>query len=236
MGSMLCKLLDKLYAPRTGHASCLCGAVRIELFTPGSSFALSEQTSCYCHCKDCVGFVRACCSSSNGNKKCKDVTISKDMLEEKLMHNNSTNLITFYKSDIKKVIGQEYIGVCKVREDGFMARTYCTECRTALGGEGIQLPLAFLYGDVLHGPYPIFPSTTVLYTSSDECTDTRPYSTSTHAHKTVPISFLFHFIRRVLIGFVLGKGAGSAILQNPDYTTLPVGYDCILLSANKKKA
>jgi hypothetical protein len=51
--------LDKWLPSRQGRAQCSCGAIQIDLHVPGSSYGLIDQSTGLCHCKDCVGFLKA---------------------------------------------------------------------------------------------------------------------------------------------------------------------------------
>ena len=213
--SFLALFLDKIFPERRGTFACPCGAVKLTLQVPGSSYGVVEQTNAICHCHDCVGFVQAC---PNGIV---------------VLQNNSTHMVQFYKSDVHVIKGERNIGYCKVKDETPLIRCYCKECGTPMGADITFGPVVLLYSNLIHGArMPLYLPNLVLNYASAPPESTRPYDRRVTVRKGLfcPI-FLVRTITRVLLGFLMGKGNGG-FLQN-NYDSVPLGFNTI--DAKKRK-
>ena len=216
--SYVASFLDSLFPQaRQGTYGCSCGAVRVELCTPFSSYGLVEQTTALCHCRDCVGFVKILGMAGGDN------AITIDLEKHK---NCATQLVQFYKSDLKVVRGRGHIGSMKIREDTVLVRCYCRQCMTPLGAEVIGCPVILLYADLIRGEnYPIFLPRLVLNFGSAG-RGSRPYDRNTVVRQGLGAPWFYcRVVARILLGFLFGKD-GPAIL-NGNYESAPLGIESI---------
>jgi len=213
--------LDSYFTTREGTLSCPCGAVKLILKVPPSSYALFEQTCAICHCKDCVSFATAC----SGGKA--------------VLSNNGTQLVGFYKSDIVVSKGKDCIGAIKLyehsrREHSPMVRCYCTQCGTPLGADLTVGPVTLLYPQLITGgtTMPIFlPNLVFNYASAVK--GTRPYYSQVSVRNGFGApKFIMQVILRVIWGHIMGKVNGG-LLDGVDYSSVPVGIDKIKVDPKK---
>lgn len=203
--------MDKLFAERNGTFACPCGAIRLKLQVPGSSYGLVEQTNAICHCHDCIDFVQSC---PNGRI---------------LLQNNSTHMVQFYKSDVTVVEGKNKIQAIRLRDGAPLIRCYCQECGTPLGAEFSKGPIMLLYSKFILGEnMPLYLPNLVLNYASAPRKTTRAYDSHTTVRKGMlaPV-FILRVIGRVFIGFLFRKGKGGILDANGDYDSVPVGLDAI---------
>lgn len=214
--SFLAAALDFVFAQsvRTGSLSCTCGSVRLEINTPFSSHGIIEQTTCICHCRDCVGF---CQSLPGGNI---------------LIRNDGTQLIQFYKKDVSVIKGKEQIGSVRLRKNTPLVRCYCKKCQTPLGAEIDSGPILLLYADLIQAPYPIFlPSLVLFFSKSDKA---RQYASSVVVRQgLIAPLFLLRVLGRVLLGFLLGKNQGGMLENDYSQTVIGLPLDGITSKPNE---
>lgn len=215
--------LDKWLPARKGRAQCACGAVQIDVNVPGSSYGLVDQTTGFCHCKDCVGFLKALGTQG-----------------EAFLCNNASQLVIFYPSDLTVVQGSDKIAAIRLRPDTPPLRFYCRECKTPLGMQAPSpFPVSSLYPQLLtssdedgHRLPVILPSLVLNYDSA--LPGSRPYGGCAVVKRGMLAPWLIlRTIGRILLGFAFGKAKNGILPVNVDPKTVPVGLETIAASKAK---
>jgi hypothetical protein len=213
--------LDKWLPSRRARAKCACGAVQIDVHVPGSSYGLVDQTTGFCHCKDCVGFLKALGSQG-----------------EAFLCNNASQLVIFYPSDLTVVQGSDKIAAMRLRSDTHPLRFYCRECKTPLGMQAPSpVPVSSLYPQLLKSseedPFPVILPELVLNHAS-ALPGTRPYAGCAVVKRgMLAPGLILRTIGRVLLGFAFGKSKNGILPANVDATSVPVGLESIASSKTK---
>jgi hypothetical protein len=175
---------------------------------PPSSYALVEQTNAICHCKDCVGFYRAC---PNGSAIA--------------TQNKGTFMVNFYKSDLCLKTGRDKIRGVRLYEKSPMIRTFCGECGTPLGADVTVAPICLVNEALLSYSVEFLPALVLGYKQA--VPGTKPYGRSVvvKQHNFGPI-FLCKTIIRAILGLIFGKGKGG-MLENLYDQDFPIGMDVL---------
>jgi hypothetical protein len=209
--SYVASLLDRWLPVRVGKCRGACGAVEFQVRVPGSSYGLVEQRTAICHCRDCVGFMKACGPS-----------------EEMLLSNNGAQMVGFYKSDIQLAEGsRQHVGAVKLTPGTFNIRCYCRRCGTPLGCQATSpVPVVGIYRQLLESdrggeqegsgagataPLPVFLPSLVLYFAR-ALPGTRPYGGCAVVRDgfAAPLFILVGVLGRVAAGLAFGKGGAAS--------------------------
>ena len=231
---------------RHGKYQCYCGTIQINLNVPPSSYMIVEQTTAICHCNDCTNFVKAC--GTNGYK---------------LLENNATQLVQFYKSDVKVIKGQKDIGYVRLHSSSKspMIRCYCKKCGTPLGADIDSTPLLLLYANLIindkDGNMPIYlPHLVLNYgssktKSSSDGSTVRPYDRETIVRQGIFAPyFILRAIARLILGLIMNKGSTSTNEESDDggcgllvgglasstKDKIPIGIDKIKISSSSSSS
>jgi hypothetical protein len=71
---------------------------------------------------------------------------------ERVIVNNATQLVHFYKSEVTVLQGPEYVGAIKLNLDSHSIRFYCRRCGTSLAGQcAAPIPVVGPYAQLLSG-------------------------------------------------------------------------------------
>ena len=195
-----------------------------------------EQTTAICHCNDCTNFVKAC--GKNGHK---------------LLENNATQLVQFYKSDIKVIKGQKDIGYVRLHSSSKspMIRCYCKKCGTPLGADIDSTPLLLLYANLIinddkDGSMPIYLPHLVLNYGSAASETVRPYDRETVVRNGIFAPyFILRAIARLILGLIMNKGTTTSdedcglllgSLASSTKDKIPIGIDKIKISSSSSLA
>jgi hypothetical protein len=220
--------LDKWLPARQGRAQCSCGAIQIDLHVPGSSYGLIDQSTGLCHCKDCVGFLKALGAQG-----------------EAFLRNNASQVVLFYPSDLTIVRGSDKVAAMRLRPDTPTLRFYCRECKTPLGVQAPSpVPVSSLYSQLLtssdesnedgnHNRFPVIVPFLVLNYDS-ALPGTRPYAGCAVVKRGMlaPLHIL-RTVGRILLGFAFGKTGSGLLPAQVDPRSAPVGVESITASKTK---
>lgn len=217
--------LDQWLPARQAQAQCACGAVQIDVHVPGSSYGLIDQSTGLCHCKDCVGFLKAL-----------------GVQGETFLCNNASQVVIFYPSDLTIVRGSDKVAALRLRPDTPTLRFYCRECNTPLGVQAPRpVPVSSLYSQLLTSTdeikdgnrFPmILPYLVLNYDSA--LPGTRPYAGCAVVRRGIvaPLHIL-RTVGRILLGFALGKAGNGLLPAHVDPQSIPVGVESIADSKAK---
>lgn len=230
-------LLDTLSergATRAYELSCGCGRVKLHMMVPPSSYRYIEQLSVICQCHDCIGFPtqvqKLAKEERKKNKKSNEEDPSfVDVLDSS--HTASEHL-HFYKSDLKYIEGEEFIGRCRLTEKSPLVRFYSKCCGTPLGAQWESLPCFFVYRKLLKMPDAekhrsdgkkeekfLSPTDVVFAKSEGDAPELDALKVHTSTASTIASLWMGKFLLRALLGIAQRKGK---------YGGLPAGKDKVI--------
>ena len=239
-------LLDRWWPARQGSGQCACGAVKMRLTVPGSSYALVDQTTALCHCHDCVGFVQALASAaasasasetSAGDSAPSPSPTTPPKCRE-WMVNGATQMVNFYQSDVTILQGLEHVGVLKLTGKTPCIRCYCRRCHTPLGLQADLEPLTIvgIYAHVLTD-YPLVFLPRLVLNVDSATPGVRRYGgvgIVVRRGMLAPL-FIVRAMGRVLLGLLLNKGGPGLLGGAASRGAIPVGVESIGAATTNKR-